>query len=93
MKNKRLVICALGAISFLVFIPNAARALSIEQAREAIADRLVAEQASDGSWPGEIDYTGSIVAGLISAYEVVGKEEYKTAAELGGNFILEIAVA
>jgi hypothetical protein len=91
MKNKRLVICALGAISFLVFIPNAARALSIEQAREAIADRLVAEQAPDGSWPGEVDYTGSIVAGMARAYEVVGKDEYKVAAELGGDFILEIS--
>ena len=82
---------------FVVFAPNAAIALPIvDQAREAIADRLVAEQALDGSWPEEADYTGSIVAGMVSAYdyeygEVVGKAEYKAAAELGGNFILNVA--
>jgi len=76
---------------FVVFAPNAAMALPIDRAREAIADRLVAEQAPDGSWPAEAEYTGLIVAGMVSAYEVVGKTEYMAAAELGGNFILKVA--
>jgi len=91
MKNVKLVTFAISAMLFVVLAPNAAMALPIEQAREAIADRLVAEQTPDGSWPEEADFTGSIVAGMVSAYEVVGKAEYKAAAELGGNFILKIA--
>ena len=91
MKSIGLITCIISAMLFTVFAPNAAMALPIEQAREAIADRLVAEQAPDGSWPGEADYTGSIVAGMVSAYEVVGKAEYKAAAELGGKFILNNA--
>ena len=67
MKSTRLVTCAISAMLFVVFAPNAAMALPIDQAREAIADRLVAEQAPDGSWPEEPYYTGSIVAGMVSA--------------------------
>ncbi len=91
MKSTRLVTCAISAMLFVVFAPNAAMALPIDQAREAIADRLVAEQAPDGSWPEEPYYTGSIVAGMVSAYEVVGKAEYMAAATLGGKFILKFA--
>ena len=91
MKNVRLITCTISVMLFVVFTPNAAMALPIEQAREAIADRLVAEQAPDGSWPEEADYTGSIVEGMVSAYEVVGKDEYKAAAELAGDFILKIS--
>lgn len=88
MKSVPLLTCAISAMLFVVFAPNVAKALPIDQAREAIADRLVAEQAPDGSWPEEADFTGSIVAGMVSIYEVVGKAEYKAAAELGGIFIL-----
>ena len=92
MKSTRLVTCfIISTMLFLVFAPNAASALPIKQAREAIANRLVNEQAPDGSWPEETDYVGSIVTGMIRAYEVVGKDEYKVAAELGGDFILEIS--
>ncbi len=91
MKSTRLVTCIISAMLFIVFAPNAVMALPIKEAREAIADRLVAEQASDGSWPEEADYVGSIVAGMAREYEVVGKDEYKDAAEQGGNFILEIS--
>ena len=93
MKNIRLVLVtfAISAMLFVVLAPNAAMALPIDQAREAIADRLVAEQDPNGSWLEEADFTGSIVAGMVSAYEVVGKAEYMAAAELGGNFILNVA--
>lgn len=76
---------------FVVLAPNVAIALPIDQAREAIADRLVAEQDPNGSWLEEADFTGSIVAGMVSAYEVTEYAEYKAAAELGGNFILNYA--
>ena len=55
------------------------------------ADRLVADQQLDGSWPGEGIYTGHIVPGLVRAYQVTGNNAYKTAAEAGGNYILNTA--
>lgn len=91
MKSMPLVTFVITTMLFVVFAPNTAMALPIDQAREAIADRLVDEQAPDGFWPEEADYTGSIVAGMVSAYEVVGKADYMAAAELGGNFILKVA--
>jgi len=57
----------------------------------AAADRLVGQQAGDGRWAGEEAYTGSIVPGLVRAYQMTGKAAYKTAAMLGGNYILASA--
>jgi hypothetical protein len=91
MKGVPLVIRIVSAMLLTVFAPSAAVALQIDQAREAIADRLVAEQAADGSWPDEAEFTGSIVAGMLSAYEVAAKAEYKAAAELGAIFIFNSA--
>lgn len=71
--------------------PNSASALSVEGACAAVADRLVANQHSSGAWLGEEDYTGSIVAGLIRAYEVTGDSAYLASAALGIRYILEIA--
>jgi len=60
----------------------------INSAITRAADRLATSQAGDGSWAGETDYTGSIVAGMVNAYQVTGTAAYKTAAEDGGNWIL-----
>jgi len=76
---------------FVVLASTAAVALPIAEACEAIADRLVAKQGPDGAWPGEPAYTGTIAAGLARAYEVTGKAEYRTAAELGGVYIINSA--
>ncbi len=80
---------AVCAMLFVVFAPTAGTALPIAEAFEAIADRLVAEQGPDGAWPGEPEYTGSIVAGLANVYEATPRAEYRTAAELGGRYILD----
>ena len=59
-----------------------------------IADRLEAKQklyASEGAWSEQTDFTGSIVAGMVSAYELTGNSKYKKSAELGGGFITSIA--
>ena len=82
------VIWVVREMMLTLFAPSAATALPISLAREAIGDRLVAAQGPDGAWPGEAGYTGSIVAGLADAYEVTEKAAYKTAAELGGNYII-----
>jgi len=52
------------------------------------ADRLVDEQAADGSWPGEEDQAGAIVAGLVNAYQMSRSAAHKAAAENGGDYIL-----
>ena len=66
MKSVRLTILVFSLAFFSVFAPSTVMALPIDQAVESIADQLVAEQAPDGSWPGEECYTGSIVAGLVN---------------------------
>ena len=91
MKSVPLAICVVSTILFAALAPTAATALPIAEAYEAIGDGLVAAQGPGGAWEYEEDYTGSIVAGLAVAYESTGKAEYKTSAELGGNFILNSA--
>lgn len=81
---KRVFIVAL----FLFIIPSVIEAQNLDII-ETVADRLVDSQRLNGSWINEEAYTGSIVAGLISAYEVTEKEEYLTAAELGATFIIQ----
>ena len=76
----------------LVSLPNAASALTMDQAITAIADRLVVEQVKEGvymgSWPEESGFTGAIVTGMLEAYKAIGQSTYKASAELGGNYIL-----
>jgi len=66
--------------------------MPIGEAIGAIADRLEAEQVPDGVsagiWPGEALYTGSIIAGMVSAYELTCDPNYRASAELGGDHIL-----
>ncbi len=89
MKSVPLV-CVVSAV--LLLASSAATALPIADAIDAVADRLVTDQITTGSlmgtWPGEADYTGSIVAGLVNAYQLTGNAAYKSAAELGGSYIL-----
>jgi len=83
---------SLIVMAMLLAAGRAAVALPIPQAVQAIGDRLVAEQittgAIEGTWANQADYTGSIVAGLVNAYQITGKETYKSAAELGGAHVL-----
>lgn len=79
-------------IVVLMFSASPLLASSIGEAIEAVADRLDAEQiksgVSTGSWPTEADFTGSIVAGMASAYELTCNGYYKDSAESGGDYIL-----
>jgi len=69
--------------------------LPISEAITVCADRLDDQQikagGDAGSWPLEAGYTGSIVTGLVSAYEAEGDLSWKIAAELGGDYILSSA--
>lgn len=70
-----------------------AAGLPVGEAIEVTADRLEDEQITDpcdpivGSWPDEADYTGSIVPGMVSAYELTCNPNYRASAELGGDYI------
>ncbi|MHC4636316.1 MAG: hypothetical protein ACYTBV_02295 [Planctomycetota bacterium] len=79
----------------IIISPNIAMALTIGEAVEEVADRLEAEQTkfgvSAGIWPEEADFTGSIVAGMVSAYELKCDSAYRDSAELGGDYILYAA--
>ncbi|MBN2589579.1 MAG: hypothetical protein JXA96_06945 [Sedimentisphaerales bacterium] len=77
---------------FTSFLVTSGSAMPIRESVENIADRLVSEQSKDivnmGIWPNEGDFTGSIVAGMVDAYELTCDPTYKESAELGGNYIL-----
>jgi len=67
----------------------------IENTIEAIASRLEQNQVKVGvceaTWPEEENFTGSIVAGIVCAYELTGNITYIISAELGGNYIISSA--
>ena len=77
------------------FFSHSASALTLSEAVTAIADRLEADQIKNGddigSWPQETDFLGTIVAGMVDAYEVTGESTYQASAQLGGNYILSVA--
>lgn len=62
---------------------------------DRVAGRLRQEQSttdpSAGNW--EIGFNGSIVAGMVSAYEYTGNRAYAVAAELGGDYLLADAAS
>jgi len=87
------VVVAIGTLG-LILACSTAHALPIPQAITAVADRLVATQITAGplagTWAGEEPFTGSIVAGLVHAYELTGNSAYLDAAKLGGDYILSV---
>ena len=64
---------------------------TISEAIDDAAGYLVTNQAGNGAWAGAEAYTGSIVAGLVNAYDIKGSPGYKTAAENGGAYIVNTA--
>jgi hypothetical protein len=88
------MICVELSISLVMLSQTQLMASSGEVIKK-VADRLEAEQivggVSEGTWPEEADFTGSIVAGMADAYELTCESAYRTSAELGGYYILWIA--
>jgi len=78
----------LAAVLVVAAMAESGQAGVVGDAIERAGDRLVAQQAGNGSWAGETGFTGSIVAGLVNAYSITGDASYKTAAESGGTWIL-----
>ena len=91
MKNVK----AIWAVCVLLLVPASTMALPLNEVIETVADRLVNDQCNGmgdpglkGAWVGEEGYTGSILAGLVQAYQVKGKTSYKEAADLSVEYIL-----
>jgi hypothetical protein len=60
-----------------------------------IADRLVNTQVVSGNkgfWTDDTLFTGTIVSGLVDAYQLTCTAKYKATAERGGNYILSLYV-
>lgn len=72
-------------------LPSAVFALSVDKAYTETADLLVLRQYLTGEWVGQENFTGSIVAGLIRAYEATDNAGYLAAAEKGAGYILDVA--
>lgn len=87
------LLCVLVVV--LARAPQLADASEAMAAVKAATDRLVVGQLSGGplrgAWPGEEEYTGSIVAGLVNAYTITCDDEARVAAIAGGQFILRTA--
>jgi hypothetical protein len=81
-------------IVFVTIILNQSilAAIPMDQAIDKIANKLDIEQIknglSKGSWPGEGNLTGSILAGMVGAYKLRCNSDYKRSAEWGGDYII-----
>jgi hypothetical protein len=81
-------------VCVILFAPISTIALALNETNEiveVVADGLVAHQNPDGSWSGEVGYTGSMMAGILKAYQVQEKASYMEAAELAVQFIFDSA--
>ena len=82
-------------LSIMLWVTAGAQADAVLDSITRAADRLVEQQHTDlpfvGRWPNEGQYTGSIVPGLVCAYQITGDEAYRVSAELGGDYILASA--
>jgi len=92
MKDPRLRICICALMLIPLLGQSVTATLSFGETVDTVADRLEAYQvkAGDmaGSWPGEDLFTGAIVAGMVSAYELRCDTVYEDAAKLGASYIL-----
>lgn len=75
----------------IVFLANIAFAGGVGDAVTRAANRLVSQQAANGYWAGEEDFTGSIAAGLAKAYTFSSNASYKTAAQKAGSYIMNVS--
>jgi hypothetical protein len=77
------LLVALGASSALATV-----SVAYDNAAARVGSHLVTSQAGNGSWAGEENFTGAIIAGLSDAYQAYGTPAYKSTAEAGAGFII-----
>ncbi len=80
------------AAMLLVAVAGGAERPEVTATIDRIAVHLDGFQVKDGPlaghWVPDWGFDGSIAAGMVQAYLYTGEPNYKTAAELGGEFIL-----
>jgi hypothetical protein len=100
MANARAQFGLYAVALFVMCVPTvsayAAPPGSTYEAITRVADRLVNTQNKVspgyvGTWQGETDYTGTMAAGLVEAYQMTGDGSYRQAAELAGTWIINNA--
>ena len=92
---RRTWIVILAGVFSLVFAADRGRCadLSLTEAITVVAEKLVADQNStpddwfQGTWPGESQVTGSILTGLVGAYDTTCDGDYVTSMQYSGLFI------
>lgn len=85
--KKGLWICSVAVLLSACSVCAATTSALVTQ----VADRLVQTQiinGTEGYWTGDTLFTGTIVAGLIDAYQLTCNSDYKDAAERGARYIL-----
>ena len=73
----------ISSTGFADFIENP----NVGEAITLVADRLEKAQKASGVWLKWEDFTGSIAAGMATAYQRTCVQAYRTSAELGGGYI------
>ncbi len=86
MGKMKWVFCVVLFLSGLWFTGMASGG-DVPTAMALAANRLINDQNVDGSWTGETEYLGSMVAGLVNAYNYFGVPSYKTSANSAGTYI------
>ena len=91
----QLRVLALSCLAWAVGASPVRGGLPIGVSIETAAERIVSLQRtrgpSAGSWPREEEATGPIVAGLAEAYRLTCVDNFRTAAEAAGSYILHLS--
>jgi hypothetical protein len=94
-KRTQLSLLALSLAAWVVCASPVRGDFPIRKSIEIAAERLTSMQRtrglSAGSWPEEEMSTGPIVAGLADAYALTCIDDFRTAAQAGGNYILHLS--
>lgn len=80
------VVIAAGIITPLT--ASASTGEAMEAVAQYLDDNQVKSGGNQGIWPQEADYTGSIVAGMSTAFEYTCEQDWRDSAELGGDYIV-----
>lgn len=88
-EQKRQFLFSVVLILVGVVLTRGSYALTTSEGVTKAGDYLVSGQSGNGAWAGAEAYTGSIVSGMVNAYQVTGTGSYRSTAENGGNYILD----
>ena len=80
-EQKRQFLFSVVLILVGVVLTRGSYALTTSEGVTKAGDYLVSGQSGNGAWAGAEAYTGSIVSGMVNAYQVTGTGSYRSTAE------------